>query len=59
MTCLLARSMRITSTMPPVRLNRQEATVPNQMVLHFPELSEHVEIWNVESGIALNLLNLV
>ena len=28
-------------------------------VLHFPELSEHVEIWNVESGIALNLLNLV
>ena len=28
-------------------------------VLHFPELSEHVEIWNVESGIALNLLILV
>ena len=34
-TCLLARSMRITSTMPPVRLNRQEATVPNQMSFTF------------------------
>ena len=56
MTCLLARSMRITSTMPPVRLNWQEATVPNQMSFTFLSFLSGWACRNSECWINLVLL---